>query len=91
MVESIHQETGTEGFTLENVLTDTQSEADMVEKISLRQAVDALAERVHNFLSNPLQRNETAAQAASLYSKNTMYRQFQHIYQELTSCKRSNS
>jgi len=45
MVESIHQETGAEGFTLENVLTDTQSEADMVEKISLRQAVDALAER----------------------------------------------
>ena len=44
-VESIHQETGANGFSLENVLTDTQSEADMVEKISLRQAVDALAER----------------------------------------------
>ena len=44
-VESIHQETGADGFTLESVLSDTQSEADMVEKISLRQAVDALAER----------------------------------------------
>lgn len=44
-VESIHQESGTEGFTLENVLTDTQSEADMVEKISLRQAVETLEQR----------------------------------------------
>lgn len=43
--ESIQRETGDEGFTLENVLTDTESEDRMVEKIALRQAVDALPER----------------------------------------------
>lgn len=43
--ESIQRETGEEGFTLENVLTDTESEERMVEKIALRQAVDALPER----------------------------------------------
>lgn len=44
-VESIHRETGEEGFTLENVLTDTESEDRMVEKIALRQAIGELPER----------------------------------------------
>ena len=43
--ESIQRESGEEGFTLENVLTDTESEERMVEKIALRQAIDALPER----------------------------------------------
>lgn len=43
--ESIHRECGDEGFTLENILTDTESEEKMVEKIALRQAVEALPER----------------------------------------------
>lgn len=43
--ESIQKETGEEGFTLENILTDTESEERMVEKIALHQAVDALPER----------------------------------------------
>lgn len=43
--ESIHREAGEEGFTLENVLTDTESEDAMVEKISLRQAISKLPER----------------------------------------------
>lgn len=43
--ESIQRETGEEGFSLENVLTDTESEERMVEKIALRQAIDALPER----------------------------------------------
>lgn len=43
--ESIQRETGEEGFTLENILTDTESEERMVEKIALRQAVDKLPER----------------------------------------------
>lgn len=43
--ESIQQETGEDGFTLENVLTDTESEERMVEKIALRQAVARLPER----------------------------------------------
>ena len=43
--ESIQRESGEEGFTLENVLTDTESEERMVEKIALRQAISALPER----------------------------------------------
>ena len=44
-VESIHRETGEEGFTLENILTDTESEERMLEKIALRQAISELPER----------------------------------------------
>lgn len=43
--ESIQRESGEEGFSLENVLTDTESEERMVEKVALRQAVDRLPER----------------------------------------------
>ena len=43
--ESIHRETGDEGFTLENILTDTESEERMVEKIALQQAIEGLPER----------------------------------------------
>lgn len=43
--ESIHAETGEDGFSLEHVLTDTESEEALVEKISLRQAISALPER----------------------------------------------
>ena len=43
--ESIQRQAGEEGFSLENILTDTESEERMVEKIALRQAVDALPER----------------------------------------------
>ena len=43
--ESIQRETGEEGFSLENVLTDTESEEKMVEKIALRQAVEKLPQR----------------------------------------------
>lgn len=44
-VESIHQVTGEDGFTLENVLTNTQSEDAVLEQIALRQAIDRLPER----------------------------------------------
>ncbi|MBE6976058.1 MAG: sigma-70 family RNA polymerase sigma factor [Ruminococcaceae bacterium] len=43
--ESIQRETGEDGFSLENILTDTESEERLVEKISLRQAIDRLGER----------------------------------------------
>lgn len=43
--ESIQRETGEEGFSLEDVLTDTESEEKMVEKIALRQAIETLPER----------------------------------------------
>lgn len=44
-IESIQRENGEDGFSLEDVLTDTQTEDSLVEKISLRQAVSNLAER----------------------------------------------
>ena len=44
-VESIHRECGEEGFTLENILTDTESEERLLEKIALRQAITELPER----------------------------------------------
>lgn len=44
-VESIHQSAGDEGFTLENILTDTESEESFLEKMSLRQAIDRLPDR----------------------------------------------
>ncbi len=43
--ESIQKESGEEGFSLENVLSDSESEENMVEKIALRQAIEALPER----------------------------------------------
>lgn len=44
-VESIHQVTGDEGFTLESVLTDTQTEEALLEQLALRQAIEKLPER----------------------------------------------
>ena len=39
------QENGEEGFSLEDVLTDTESEDQMLEKIALRQAISKLPQR----------------------------------------------
>ena len=44
-VESIQQDAGNDGFTLENILTDSESEESMVERISLRQGIDRLPDR----------------------------------------------
>ncbi len=43
--ESINRQTGEDGFSLENILTDTESEEKLVEKISLKQAIERLPER----------------------------------------------
>ena len=43
--ESIQRETGEEGFTLENVLTDTATEEQLLERIALNQAIANLPER----------------------------------------------
>jgi RNA polymerase sporulation-specific sigma factor len=43
--ESIQRQMGEEGFSLEDVLTDTESEEKMVEKIALSQAIGDLPER----------------------------------------------
>ena len=50
-VESINRECGEEGFTLENFLTDTESEERMLEKIALRQAITELPEREKTVIS----------------------------------------
>lgn len=44
-VESIYQTAGDDGFSLENVLTDTQSEDVILEHFALRQAINKLPER----------------------------------------------
>jgi len=44
-VESIQQPNGTEGLTLEHMLTDTESEERMIEKMALRDAITHLPER----------------------------------------------
>lgn len=44
-VESIQQENGEEGFSLENILSDTDSEEAVLEKMALRQAIEKLPER----------------------------------------------
>jgi len=44
-VESIHQVNGDDGFTLESILTDTDSEEMMLERISLRQAIKKLPDK----------------------------------------------
>ena len=43
--ESIHRETGEDGFCLEDILTDTQSEESLVEKIALKEAILRLSEK----------------------------------------------
>ena len=43
--QSIQRESGEEGFSLEDVLSDTESEEKMLEKIALRQAIAKLPPR----------------------------------------------
>ena len=43
--ESIQRESGEEGFSLEQILTDTESEEKMLERIALNQAISKLSER----------------------------------------------
>ena len=50
-VESIHRESGEEGVTQEAILSDTESEERMLEKIALRQAISELPEREKTVIS----------------------------------------
>ena len=43
--ESIHRESGDDGFTLEDILTEGSMEEDLVEKIALKEAIRQLPER----------------------------------------------
>ena len=45
VVESIQQENGEDGFKLESILADNQTEDTLIEKITLKQAVEQLPER----------------------------------------------
>ena len=49
--ESIQRPAGEEGFTLEDVLTDTDLEEDFVERLALREAVSKLPERLHQVIA----------------------------------------
>ncbi len=44
-VESIQQTSGDGGFTLENILSDSETEEVILERVSLRQAIERLPER----------------------------------------------
>ena len=44
-VESIHQTNGEDGFSLESILTNTETEDSVLEKLALRQGIDKLNER----------------------------------------------
>ena len=44
-VESIHREMGEDGFSLEDILSDTQTEEKLMDQISLEQAINKLSER----------------------------------------------
>ena len=44
-VESIQEENGEEGFSLENILTDTDSEEAILEKLALKHGIEKLPER----------------------------------------------
>ena len=50
-VESIHQSAGEDGFSLECILTDTESEDRMLEKLALRQAIARLPDRERMVIS----------------------------------------
>lgn len=52
--ESIQRETGEDGFTLENVLTDSDTEEQLVERIALREAIGKLPEREALVINPPL-------------------------------------
>lgn len=44
-IESIQQQTGENGFSLESILSNTESEEKLLERLSLRQAIEMLPER----------------------------------------------
>jgi RNA polymerase sporulation-specific sigma factor len=62
--ESIHRQTGEDGFSLEHILTDTESEEIMVERIALREAIDSLPEKERMTILLRYYRGFTQAQTA---------------------------
>jgi len=48
--ESLHRETGEDGFTLEQVLSDSTGEERLIEHVALREAIDKLSEKEKKIL-----------------------------------------
>jgi len=48
--ESLHRETGEDGFTLEQVLSDSTGEERLIEYVALREAIDKLSEKEKKIL-----------------------------------------
>lgn len=67
-VESIHQVNGEDGFTLEHVLSDTESEDSLLEKMALRQAINKLPEREASVIDLRYYHGLTQAQVARILS-----------------------
>lgn len=65
-VESIHQTTGEDGFSLENILSDTESEDSVLEKLALRQAILQLPEREKKVISLRYYHGLTQQRVASI-------------------------
>lgn len=64
--ESIHRETGEDGFTLEDVLTEGSMEDRLIEQISLREALKQLPERERKILDLRYFRGLTQDQTAKI-------------------------
>lgn len=58
-VASLHSENGEDGFTLESVLGSVGMEEELVEQLTLRQAIDALPEREQKVIYLRFYRNMT--------------------------------
>lgn len=64
--ESLQRETGEEGFTLEQVLTDGAQEESLVEHLALRETIRALPERERNVIALRFYRCLTQESAARI-------------------------
>ena len=65
-VASIHSESGEEGFTLEAVLGEGGMEDEVVERLALRSAIDALPERERQVILLRFYKNLTQDRAAKV-------------------------
>lgn len=64
--ESIHKESGEDGFTLEDVLTEGSIEEDLIEKIALKEAIRKLPERERMVIDLRYYRGLTQDKAAKI-------------------------
>lgn len=65
-VESIHKESGEDGFTLEDVLASGDREEELVERIALKEAIFKLAERERVVIALRYYRGATQDQCAKI-------------------------